>query len=127
MYALPWTTTEAGSSFVLPPPKRPGKTTLTDPYDAAPGAVVRHVLRAAASDPAAVLDRPRWLARVRPLVDRSHATLRARFEADGAVDTFLRGRTRLADGAATGLLHLARAVVHSEELVTATTTARRYP
>ena len=88
--------------------------------------MVRHVLRAAASDPAVVLDRLRWLARVRPLVDRSHATLRARFEADGSVEAFLRGRTRLADGAVIGLLHLALAVVRSDEVVTAIAPSRRY-
>jgi [protein-PII] uridylyltransferase len=121
MYALPWTTTEAGSSLTLPPWSRPGETTPANPDDAAPGAVVRHVLRAAASDPAVLLDRQRWLARVRPLVDRSQATLRARFEAEGSVEAFLRGRTRLADGAAIGLLHLARAVVRSDDVVTAIT------
>jgi len=56
MYALPWTTTEAGSSFVLPPPKRLGKTTPTHPHNAALDAVARHVVRAAASDPAVFLD-----------------------------------------------------------------------
>jgi [protein-PII] uridylyltransferase len=119
MYALPWTITEAGSSVALPPRSRPGETTPAGPYDAAPGAVVRHVLRAAASDPAVLLDRQRWLARVRPLVDRSQAMLRARFEADGSVEAFLHGRTRLADGAVIGLFHLARAVVRSTEAVTA--------
>jgi [protein-PII] uridylyltransferase len=77
------------------------------------------VLRAIASDPGEALDRKRWLARVRPLVDRSHATLRARFEAEGSVEAFLRGRARLADGAVIGLLHLARTVVRSDDVVTA--------
>jgi [protein-PII] uridylyltransferase len=117
MYALSWT--EAGSALALPPRSRAGETTPAGPYDPAPGAVVRHVLRAAASDPAVVLDRQRWLARVRPLVDRAHATLRARFEADGSVEAFLRGRARLADGTVIGLLHLARAVVRSDQVVTA--------
>jgi [protein-PII] uridylyltransferase len=91
-----------------------------DDHDAAPlAASVRHVLRAIASDPSEALDRRGWLARVRPLVDRSHAMLRARFEAGGSVDAFLRDRTRLADSAVIGLLHLARAVVRSDEAVTA--------
>jgi [protein-PII] uridylyltransferase len=88
--------------------------------DAAPPAEsLRHVLRAIASDPNQALDRERWLARARPIVNRSHATLRASFEADGSVEAFLRGRARLADGAVIGLLHLARAVVTSDEVVTA--------
>jgi hypothetical protein len=91
----------SGSSFVLPPRSRPGEAP-TDPYDAALDAVARHVVRAAASDPAVFLDPQRWLARVRTLLDREHATLRARFEADGSVEAFLRGRTRLADGAVIG-------------------------
>jgi [protein-PII] uridylyltransferase len=87
--------------------------------EAAPMESVRHVLRAIASDPREALDRERWLARARPLVDRSHAMLRARFEDHGSVEGFLRGRTRLADGAVVGLLHLARAVVRSDHVVTA--------
>jgi Putative nucleotidyltransferase DUF294 len=97
---------------------RPGLS-KTSYHDAAPPAEsVRHVLRAIAGDPSEARDRKRWLTRVRPLVDRSHATLRARFEADGSVTAFLRGRTRLADGAVIGLLHLARAVVRSDAVVT---------
>jgi [protein-PII] uridylyltransferase len=84
-----------------------------------PAESVRHVLRAIASNPAEAVDRKRWLGRVRPLVDRSHAALRARFEADGSAAAFLRGRARLADGAVMGLLQLARAVVRSDDLVTA--------
>jgi hypothetical protein len=84
------------------------------------------VLRAIASDPGEALDRKRWLARVRPLVDSAHATLRTRFEADGSFEAFLRGRPRLADGAVIGLLHLARAVVRSDEVVTAIAPSRRY-
>ena len=45
--------------------------------------------------------------------------LRAGFEADGSVTTLLRGRARIADGAVIGLLHLARAVVRSDKVVTA--------
>jgi hypothetical protein len=42
-----------------------------------------------------------------------------RHQADGSVEAFLGGRTRLADGAVIGLLHLARAVVRSDDVVTA--------
>jgi hypothetical protein len=84
MYPLQSTTIEAGFAVA----KR-----LDDRrHDVAPPAdQVRHVLRAIASDPAEALDRKRWLARVRPLVDRAHAALGARFEADGSVAAFLRG------------------------------------
>jgi [protein-PII] uridylyltransferase len=93
---------------------------LSGLHDAAPPAEsMRHLLCAIASDPGEALDRERWFARVRPLVDRSHAMLRARFEADGSATPFLRDRARLADGAVLGLLHLARAVVRSDEVVTA--------
>ena len=123
MYPLQSTTIEAGFAVAEPLDDqrlRPRANSLCGCHDAAPlAASVRHVLRAIASDPGEALDRKRWLARVRPLVDRSQATLRARFEADGSVEAFLRGRTRLADGAVIGLLHLARAVVRAGDVVTA--------
>jgi [protein-PII] uridylyltransferase len=123
MYPLQSATIEAGFAVAEPRhDRRPGSKTSAPRglHDAAPPAEsVRHVLRAIASDPGEALDRERWLARVRPLVDRAHATLRARFEADGSVEAFLRGRTRLADGAVIGLFHLARAVVRSDQAVTA--------
>jgi [protein-PII] uridylyltransferase len=84
---------------------------------AAPAGSVRHVLRAIASDPAEALDRRRWLTRVRPLVERAEAGLHRQFEADGSGAAFLRGRSRLADGAVIGLLHLARAVVRTDDVV----------
>jgi [protein-PII] uridylyltransferase len=118
MYPLQSTTIEAGLAAAesLDDRRLGSKTSY---HDAAPPAEsVRHVLRAIAGDPGEARDRRRWLTRVRPLVDRSHATLRARFEADGSVTAFLRGRTRLADGAVIGLLHLARAVVRSDAVVT---------
>ena len=123
MYPLQSTTIEAGFAVAEPLDDqrlRPRANSLCGCHDATPlAASVRHVLRAIASDPGEALDRKRWLARVRPLVDRSQATLRARFEAEGSVEGFLRGRTRLADGAVLGLFHLARAVVRSAEVVTA--------
>jgi hypothetical protein len=122
MYSLQSTTVEAG--FVLAePPDRDRLRKAGSLWDrdrvVAPAESVRHVLRAIASNPAEALDRKRWLARVRPLVDRSHAALRSRFEADGSGAGFLRGRARLADGAVIGLLHLARAVVSVDDAVTA--------
>ena len=123
MYPLQSTTIEAG--FVVAGPldaRRLGTkaSSVRGRHDAAsPGHSVRQVLRAIASDPTAALDRKRWLARVRPLVERSHAALGARFEADGLAAAFLRGRARLADGVVIGLLHLARAAVRSEDVVTA--------
>ena len=123
MYPLQSTTIEAGFAVAEPLDDqrlRPRANSLCGCHDATPlAASVRHVLRAIASDPGEALDRKRWLARVRPLVDRSQATLRARFEADGSVEAFLRGRTRLADGAVIGLLHLARAVARADDVVTA--------
>jgi [protein-PII] uridylyltransferase len=122
MYPLQSTTLEAGFAVAerLDDRRLGSKTnSLRGYHDAAPPAAsVRHVLRAIARDPGEALDRRRWFARVRPLVDRSHATLRARFEGDGSVTPFLRGRTRLADGAVIGLLYLARAVVRSDAVVT---------
>ena len=109
MYPVQSTTIEAGIAVAEPLRDRelgPKASYLRGLDDAAPSTgSVRHVLRAIASDPGVALDRKRWLARVRPLVDSSHATLRTRFEADGSVEAFLRGRTRLADGAVIGLLH----------------------
>ena len=81
-----------------------------------PAETVRYVLQAIASDPGEAQDRGRWCARAHALLDRSHATLRARFEAEGSVEAFLRGRTRLADGVVRGLLHLARATVRSDDV-----------
>jgi [protein-PII] uridylyltransferase len=119
MYPPQSTTVEAGYALAEPlDDRRLGS--LRGLHDAAPPAEsVRHLLRAIASDPGKALDRARWLAGARPLVDRSHAMLRARFEAEGSAAAFLRGRARLADAAVLGLLHLARAVVRSDEVVTA--------
>jgi [protein-PII] uridylyltransferase len=118
-----WTTVEAGFTVAEPlDGRRLGSKTssLRDLHDAAPPVEsVRYVLQAIASDPDEARDRWRWCARAHALLDRSHATLSARFEADGSVEAFLRGRTRLADGAVRGLLHLARATVRSD-VVTAT-------
>jgi [protein-PII] uridylyltransferase len=80
-----------------------------------PGVSVRHLLRAIATEP--LVARRRCLERVRPLVDREHALLQARFEADGCVEALMRGRTRLADGAVLGLLSLARASVSGNAMM----------
>lgn len=112
MDAMQWTTVEAGFAVAAPlddAGRRSQATFRRGCHDAGPPAAsVLHLLQAVARDPGAALERERWLARARALLDRSHATLRGRFEADGSVEAFLRGRTRLADGAVTGLLHLAR-------------------
>jgi [protein-PII] uridylyltransferase len=124
MYSPRWATIEAGSAVAEPlVDRRSGSKTssLPDLHDAAPPVEsVRYVLQAIANDPDEALDRGRWCARAHALLDRSHARLRARFEADGSVEAFLRGRTRLADGAVRGLLHLARATVRSDDVVTTT-------
>jgi [protein-PII] uridylyltransferase len=123
MYPLQSTTIEAGFALAEPMEERrlaSRRGCLRDFDDRAPPTEsVWHVLRAIAGDPSEALERQRWLARIRPLVDRSHATLRAGFEAESSVESFLRGRTRLADGAVIGLLHLARAVVGSDQVHTA--------
>ena len=123
MYPLQSTTIEAEIVVAEPLGDRglgPKARYLRGFHDEASSAgSVRHVLRAIASDLGVALDRKRWLARVHPLVDSSHATLRTRFAADGSVEAFLRGRTRLADGAVMGPMHLARAVVRSDQVVTA--------
>ena len=123
MHPLQSTTIEAGFAVAGPLDDRrlgPKASSVRGRHDAAPAAhSVRHVLRAIASNPGAELDRRRWLARVRPVVDRSRAALRSRFESDGSAAAFLRGRARLADGAVIGLLHLARAAFRSDDVVTA--------
>jgi [protein-PII] uridylyltransferase len=111
MYALNWTTIEIGGTPATIASERPRAAAAGAPWNGVPGGAVRHVLRAIASEPAT--SRRRWRERVRPLVDREHARLRACFEADGLVEALLRGRTRLADGAVLGLLSLARAETRS--------------
>lgn len=112
MYALASNTFETGPVPTAPSFRpRPAAVAVPGPWNRVAGASVRHVLRAIASEPAA--SRRQWRARVRPLIEREQASLRARFEADGMVEALLRGRTRLADATVTGLLHLARAEVRS--------------
>jgi [protein-PII] uridylyltransferase len=76
--------------------------------DSVPTAAIRHALRALASEtgPLAGL---RGVKLLRPLVARAHEVLRERLEAGGSVETYLRGRARLADSAVVGLLHIASA------------------
>ena len=113
MYAPHWTTAETGpvagpvGAIANPMPAR---------HDALPGAAVRQVLRAIASGRPAGLQRGQPLSRVRALLNREHAALRARFEQGGSVEALMRGRTRLADGTVLGLLHLARAATAGGEL-----------
>ncbi len=79
------------------------------PWQDAPGELVRHMLRAIASERGASGGRQGWRLRVRRLVEREQARLQALVEADGLAEAFERGRARVADGAVVGLLHLARA------------------
>jgi [protein-PII] uridylyltransferase len=74
--------------------------------DRAPTAAIRHALRALASEigPLAGL---RGVKLLRPLLAQAHEVLRERLEAGGSVEAYLRGRTRLADSAVVGLLHIA--------------------
>jgi [protein-PII] uridylyltransferase len=113
MYALPWTTTETGVAPATASARsRPEPVAAQAVCEDTPGRSARHVLRAIATEPAT--GRRRWLERVRPLVDREHALLQARFEADGCVEALMRDRTRLADGVVLGLLSLARAAVSGD-------------
>lgn len=113
MYALQSTTTETGVAPAKASVRaRPEPVAVHAVYEDTPGRSARHVLRAIATEPAT--GRRRWLERVRPLVEREHALLQARFEANGCVEALMRGRTRLADGVVLGLLSLARAAVSGD-------------
>ena len=75
-----------------------------------PTAAIRHALRALASETgplAGLCGVMRGVKLVRPLVAQAHEVLRERLEAGGSVEAYLRGRTRLADSAVVGLLHVA--------------------
>jgi [protein-PII] uridylyltransferase len=69
-------------------------------------APIRHKLRAIASEsgPGKGLNAVKL---VRPLVAQAHDILRQRFEAGGSAEAYLRDRTKLADSAVVGLLHIA--------------------
>lgn len=73
-----------------------------------PSAAVRHALRALASETVPQARR-RGVKLLRPVVAQAHEVLRERLEAGGSVEDYLRGRTRLADSAVIGLLHIASA------------------
>jgi [protein-PII] uridylyltransferase len=74
--------------------------------DAAVIAPIRHKLRAIASEsgPGKWLDTAKVL---RPLVATAHDILRERFEAGSTAEDYLYDRTKLADSAVVGLLHMA--------------------
>lgn len=67
---------------------------------------IRHALRTLASETGRQADL-RKVRLLRPLVTQAHGVLRERLEAGGSVEAYLRGRTRLADSAVVGLLHIA--------------------
>ena len=73
--------------------------------DGVPVTSIRHALRALASEGGALT--PSGMKLLRPLVKQAHELLRERLEAGGSVEAYLRGRTRLADSAVMGLLHIA--------------------
>jgi [protein-PII] uridylyltransferase len=79
---------------------------VTATPDEAPIASIRHALRALAGEIGTQTELP-GLKLLRPLVTQAHEVLRERLEAGGSVEAYLRGRTRLADSAVIGLLHLA--------------------
>jgi [protein-PII] uridylyltransferase len=74
--------------------------------DRVPTAEIRHALRALASE-TGQLTGLRGVKLLRPLVAQAREVLRERLEAGGSVEAYLRGRTRLADSAVIGLLHIA--------------------
>jgi hypothetical protein len=92
------------SSAVHETPSPIARTVATS--DRVPTAAIRHALRALASEtgPLAGL---RGVKLLRPLVAQAHEVLRERLEAGGSAEAYLRGRTRLADSAVVGLLHIA--------------------
>ena len=71
-----------------------------------PTAEIRHALRALASE-TGQLTGLRGAKLLRPLIAQAHEVLRERLEAGGSVEAYLRDRTRLADSAVIGLLHIA--------------------
>ncbi|MEA2809719.1 MAG: [protein-PII] uridylyltransferase [Rhodospirillaceae bacterium] len=73
--------------------------------DKVPTAAIRHAMRALASETGPLTGRGVKL--LRSLVAQAHEVLRERLEAGGSVEAYLRGRTRLADSAVIGLLHIA--------------------
>ena len=74
--------------------------------DKVPTAAIRHAMRALASETGPLLT-GRGVKLLRPLVAQAHEVLRERLEAGGSVEAYLHGRTRLADSAVIGLLHIA--------------------
>ena len=73
--------------------------------DKVPTAAIRHAMHALASETGPLTGCGVKL--LRPLVAQAHEVLRERLEAGGSVEAYLRGRTRLADSAVIGLLHIA--------------------
>src|SRR5580704_100767 len=92
------------SSAVHETPSPIARTVATS--DRVPTAAIRNALRARASE-TVPLAGPRGVKLLRPLVAQAHEVLRERLEAGGSVEAYLRGRTRLADSAVIGLLHVA--------------------
>jgi [protein-PII] uridylyltransferase len=103
--ASPSESTE-GSQTIVPICGIPSAAIGCATSDRVPTAAIRHALRALASEtgPLATL---RGVKLLRPLVAQAHEVLRERLEAGGSAEAYLRDRTRLADSAVIGLLHIA--------------------
>ena len=94
-----------GWQAIVPICGKPSATVGNATPDEVPTAAIRHALRALASETGPLIGRGVKL--LRPLVAQAHEVLRERLEAGGSVEAYLRGRTRLADSAVIGLLHIA--------------------
>jgi [protein-PII] uridylyltransferase len=102
--ASPLGSTE-GSQAIVPICGMPSAAIGGATSDKVPTAAIRHALHALASETGPLTGRGVKL--LRPLVAQAHEVLRERLEAGGSVEAYLRGRTRLADSAVIGLLHIA--------------------
>jgi [protein-PII] uridylyltransferase len=102
--ASPSESTE-GSQAIVPICGMPSAAIGGATSDKVPTAAIRHALRALASETGPLTARGVKL--LCPLVAHAHEVLRERLEAGGSVEAYLRDRTRLADSAVIGLLHIA--------------------
>jgi [protein-PII] uridylyltransferase len=102
--ASPLGSTE-GSQAIVPICGMPSAAIGGATSDKVPTAAIRHALRALASETGPL--KGCGVKLLRPLVAQAHEVLRERLEAGGSVEAYLRGRTRLADSAVIGLLHIA--------------------
>jgi [protein-PII] uridylyltransferase len=106
IFTAPPSESTEGSRTISPICSIPSAAVGGATSDKVPTAAIRHALRAMASEtgPLATL---RGVKVLRPLVAQAHEILRERLEAGGSAEAYLRDRTRLADSAVIGLLHIA--------------------